>query len=65
MECLRQENHIQHRDAERYQLALHAMTPRPSSLSVLLDGLKAMLSRSYLRLIKLKPELASMPTSPR
>jgi hypothetical protein len=65
LECLRQETHLQHREAEHCRLVLHAMTSRPSSLSLLHHAVKAILSRSYLRLIKLKPELVSMPTSSR
>ncbi|ETX06615.1 hypothetical protein [Candidatus Entotheonella palauensis] len=64
LECLRQEHHMHHRSAERYRLALYAMSSRPSGLSVLLSAVKAMLSRSYRRL-KLKPELASAPASSR
>lgn len=65
LECLRQETHMHRRDAERARLALTAVTSPPAGLSALLGAFKVMLSRSYLRLTKLKLELASMPTSSR
>lgn len=65
LECLRQEHHIHRREAERARLALSTMAPQPSGLSALLHRLKVMLSQPDLRLIKLKLELASMPTSSR
>jgi hypothetical protein len=64
LECLRQENHINDRQAERYRLALHTTVSRPSGLTALLSAIKAILSRCYLRL-KLKPELDSLPASSR
>ncbi|PON14153.1 hypothetical protein C2W62_30585 [Candidatus Entotheonella serta] len=65
LECLRQETLTQHREVERARLALDTMASKPSGLSVLLGTFKAVLSRSCIRRLKLKPELASISTPSR
>ncbi|ETW92424.1 MAG: hypothetical protein ETSY1_43685 [Candidatus Entotheonella factor] len=64
LECLRQEHHMQRRQAERYRLALYTMDSPPFSFAAWRRAVTALLSRSYRRL-KLKPELASMSASSR
>lgn len=64
LDCLRQEHHIRHREAEHDRLTRHSMASRPSSLTALWRAVKTIRSWCYLRL-KPKPKLTSIPASSR
>jgi len=64
LECLRQDNLITYRNAERQRLVQQATGLQPTRLSARFSTVIARVSRSYTRLQQ-KPKLTSMPAATR